>query len=229
MTAAETPRTSGVSPGGEQARGPRPASDARHRAAAPRLPARSIALEESAAEQEDRLLAIRAGEGDDDAFATLVERHVDGLLALAGHLMGNRHDAEDSVQEAFLSAWRRLPQFRGDAAFRTWMYRIVTNRCFSVLRSRPPPAAPLDAGPEPAQTAGSAQPERAAEAHAATDALARALARLDEGQRACWVLRELHGLHYDEIAQITGISEPSVRGRLYRARRTLAQEMFPWR
>lgn len=54
------PRTSGVSPGGEQARGPRPASDARHRAAAPRLPARSIALEESAAEQEDRLLAIRA-------------------------------------------------------------------------------------------------------------------------------------------------------------------------
>lgn len=94
-----------------------------------------------------------------------------------------------------------------------------------------PPAtgSPLDAGPEPAQTAGSAQPERAAEAHAATDALARALARLDEGQRACWVLRELHGLHYDEIAQITGISEPSVRGRLYRARRTLAQEMFPWR
>ncbi|WP_405009763.1 RNA polymerase sigma factor [Kitasatospora sp. NBC_01539] len=184
---------------------------------------------ESTAEQEDRLLAIRAGEGDDDAFATLVDRHISGLLALAQHLLGNRHDAEDTVQDAFLSAWRRLPQFRGDAAFRTWMYRIVTNRCLSVLRSRPLPATPFDVGPEPAQTSGAGQPERAAESHAATDALARALARLDPGQRACWVLRELHGLHYDEIAQVTGISEQAVRGRLYRARRTLAQEMSPWR
>ncbi|WUK17234.1 sigma-70 family RNA polymerase sigma factor [Kitasatospora sp. NBC_00374] len=175
------------------------------------------------------MLAIRAGEGDDDAFATLVDRHITSLLALATHLMGNRHDAEDTVQDAFLSAWRRLPQFRGDAAFRTWMYRIVTNRCLSVLRRRPPAATPLHTSPEPAQPTGPAQPERAAETHAATDALARALARLDAGQRTCWVLRELHGLHYDEIAQVTGISQQSVRGRLYRARRNLAQEMSPWR
>lgn len=224
MTAAESPRLPPRSVEGSVRRGSR--SPPPHPAApASRLPARA----ESIAEQEDRLLAIRAGEGDDDAFAALVDRHISGLLALAGHLMGNRHDAEDTVQDAFLSAWRRLPQFRGDAAFRTWMYRIVTNRCLSVLRSRPTPTTPLDAGPEPAQTSGTGQPERAAESHAATDALTRALARLDPGQRACWVLRELHGLHYDEIAQVTGISEQAVRGRLYRARRTLAQEMSPWR
>ncbi len=228
MTAAETPRPlPGACEGGAR-RGPRN-PPVRPAPAASRPSGRSAARARSAAEQEDRLLAIRAGEGDDDAFAALVERHINGLLALARHLMGNRHDAEDTVQDAFLSAWRRLPQFRGDAAFNTWMYRIVTNRCLSVLRSRPPAPAPLDTSPEPAQTTGPAQPERAAETHAATDALARALTRLDAGQRTCWVLRELHGLHYDEIAQVTGISEQGVRGRLYRARRTLAQEMSPWR
>ncbi|MFD3456596.1 RNA polymerase sigma factor [Streptomyces sp. NPDC058691] len=176
----------------------------------------------------DWLLTVRAGEGDDDAFAILVRRHSGPMLALAHHLLGNSADAEDAVQEAFLSAWRRLPEFRGDAAFRTWMYRIVTNRCLNTLRRRTT-AVPLDTVPEPTTGTAGSGPAGVAESGAATAALARALARLNPEQRACWVLRELHGLHYEEIAQIVGVSEQTVRGRLFRARRSLMKEMAPWR
>lgn len=176
----------------------------------------------------DRLLAVRAGEGDDDAFAVLVHRHSSPLLALAHHLLGNRADAEDAVQDAFLSAWRRLPEFRHDAAFGTWMYRIVTNRCLTTLRSRPR-ALPLDTVPEPAAHDEGSSPPRAAETDAATTALAQALGELHPDQRVCWVLRELHGMHYEEIAHVTGTSEQTVRGRLFRARHTLKEAMGPWR
>ncbi|MGW7450922.1 RNA polymerase sigma factor [Streptomyces sp. NPDC054787] len=208
---------------------PTPPGAAHPRQAAPRpvadVPA---APERSGGALPDDLLAVRAAEGDDDAFAVLVRRHSGRLTALAYHLLGNRPDAEDAVQEAFLSAWRQLPEFRHGAGFGTWMYRIVTNRCLNALRRRPP-ALPLDAVPEPvAPDAGSAPP-RMAEADATTAALTQALAELTPELRACWVLRELHGLHYDEIAQVTGSSETAVRGRLFRARRALTEAMRPWR
>lgn len=176
----------------------------------------------------DTLLAVRAAEGDDDAFAVLVHRHSGSLLALAHHLLGNRTDAEDAVQDSFLSAWRRLPEFRHGASFGTWMYRIVTNRCLSTLRRRPH-TLPLDTVPEPATRDPGSSPPRVAETDAATAALAAALRELNPDQRACWVLRELHGLHYEEIAHVTGTSEQTVRGRLFRARHALQEAMRPWR
>ncbi|WP_251055331.1 RNA polymerase sigma factor [Streptomyces sp. ISL-66] len=174
------------------------------------------------------MLAVRAGEGDEDAFAVLVRRHSSRLLALALHLLGNRADAEDAVQEALLSAWRQLPEFRHRASFGTWMYRIVTNRCLNTLRRRPHPA-PLDSVPEPVAADAGSSPPRVAETDAATAALARALSELSPELRTCWVLRELHGLHYEEIAHLLGTSEKTVRGRLFRARRTLTEAMRPWR
>ncbi|MFD8789806.1 RNA polymerase sigma factor [Streptomyces vinaceus] len=174
------------------------------------------------------MLAVRAGEGDDEAFAVLVRRHSGYLLALAQHLLGNRADAEDAVQEAFLSAWRQLPEFRHSASFGTWMYRIVTNRCLNVMRRRPHPMA-LDYVAEPAAADPDSSPPRAAETNAALAALRRALMELRPELRACWVLRELHGLRYDEIAHVLGTSEPTVRGRLLRARRALMEAMRPWR
>ncbi|MFI8902564.1 RNA polymerase sigma factor [Streptomyces virginiae] len=176
----------------------------------------------------DGMLAVRASEGDDDAFAVLVRRHSSRLLALAQHLLGDRADAEDAVQEAFLSAWRRLPEFHHAASFGTWMYRIVTNRCLNVLRRSPRPL-PLDALPEPAAADAGSSPPRVCEGDAATAALKRALLELDPDLRACWVLRELHELHYEEIAHVLGTSEQTVRGRLYRARRALTEAMRPWR
>ncbi|AWN32463.1 sigma-70 family RNA polymerase sigma factor [Streptomyces sp. NEAU-S7GS2] len=177
---------------------------------------------------EDRILVARAAEGDDDAFAVLVHRHSGRLLALAYHMLGDVSDAEEAVQDGFISAWRRLPQFRGDAAFRTWMYRIVTNRCLNVRRAQAPSVS-LDTVAEPTAHDAGGEPARAAESTAATAALAHALANLRPGQRACWILRELHGLSYEEIAHVVGESEQTVRGKLFRARRTLMKEMASWR
>ncbi|MDT0382466.1 RNA polymerase sigma factor [Streptomyces sp. DSM 42041] len=182
----------------------------------------------AAAPSEDALLAARAGEGDERAFETLVRRHTPVLLSLAHRLLGSRSDAEDAVQEAFVSAWRRLPEFRGDAAFLTWMYRIVTNRCLNQLRSRRP-TADLDSVPEPVAPDHQSSPSRAAETQAALHSLSRVLADLTPEQRACWVLRELHGLSYEEIAKAVGISHQAVRGRIFRVRRYLTEAMSAWR
>ncbi|MFJ8795642.1 RNA polymerase sigma factor [Streptomyces sp. NPDC102462] len=183
--------------------------------------------EDDGERHEDALLAVRAGEGDEEAFEILVRRHGPGLLQLATRLLGNRTEAEDAVQDAFVSAWRKLPEFRGDSAFGTWMYRIVTNRCLNVLRGRRPVAA-LDAVPEPAAPEHQASPARVAEAHAAVEALSRAMAVLSPEQRVCWVLRELNGLPYEAVADMVGISQEAVRGRVFRARRQLTEAMVAW-
>ncbi|MEE1798489.1 RNA polymerase sigma factor [Streptomyces sp. NPDC101062] len=177
---------------------------------------------------DDGLLAVRAGEGDEEAFETLVRRHSPVMLQLATRLLGSRTEAEDAVQDAFVSAWRKLPEFRGASAFRTWMYRIVTNRCLNQLRARRP-ATDLDSVPEPAAPEHQSSPARVAESHAATRALAVAMAGLSPEQRACWVLRELHGMSYENIAETVGISLQAVRGRVFRARRYLTEAMSAWR
>ncbi|MEN8652414.1 sigma-70 family RNA polymerase sigma factor [Streptomyces sp. 21So2-11] len=182
----------------------------------------------SGADDEDALLAVRAREGDEEAFEVLVRRHGPVLLQLGVRMLGDRTEAEDAVQDAFVSAWRRLPEYRSEAAFRTWMYRIVTNRCLNLLRTRRP-VADLDAVAEQATPEHAGSPARAAEAGAALEELSVALARLSPEQRACWVLRELHGLAYKEIAEAVGISHQAVRGRIFRARRYLMEAMGAWR
>ncbi|MEU0969917.1 sigma-70 family RNA polymerase sigma factor [Streptomyces sp. NPDC005917] len=176
----------------------------------------------------DGLLAVRAAEGDEESFAVLVQRHGRPLLALARCMLGNPQDAEEAVQDAFVSAWRRLPEYRHSAEFRTWMYRITVNRCLSMRRHRPPPL-PLDTVAEPAAGNAWSQPARTAEQDAAAAALSQALAELDARQRICWILREVQGLSYKEIAHVTRTSEQTVRGRLFRARRSLQEAMGPWR
>lgn len=179
-------------------------------------------------QHDDALLTVRASEGDEDAFERLVRLHGPGLLRLATRLLGNTNEAEDAVQEAFVSAWRRLPEFRRDSAFGTWMYRIVTNRCLNVLRSRRPVTA-LDAVPEPPAPEHQVSPARTVEAQAAVKALSTAMAKLSPEQRVCWVLREMAGLPYNDIADIVGISQEAVRARVFRARRQLMEAMVAWR
>ncbi|MEU3337144.1 RNA polymerase sigma factor [Streptomyces sp. NPDC002144] len=176
----------------------------------------------------DRILAVRAAEGNEDSFELLVQRHTRSLLGLARCMVGNPQDAEEAVQDAFLSAWRRLPEYRHGAEFRTWMYRITVNRCLTMRRRRPPPLS-LETVAEPATGDAWSQPARCAEQDAATVALSCALAGLDAGQRLCWVLREIQGLPYKEIAHVTHTTEQTVRGRLFRARRSLQEAMAPWR
>ncbi|MEU6093171.1 RNA polymerase sigma factor [Streptomyces sp. NPDC047085] len=176
----------------------------------------------------DGLLALRAAEGDEDSFAVLVRRHSRPLLILACCMLGNAQDAEEAVQDAFVSAWRRLPEYRHAAEFRTWMYRITVNRCLNTRRRRRPPL-PLDAVAGTATGDERNSPARAAEQDAVAAAMVCALGELDAEQRVCWILRELQGLSYKEIAHVTHTSEQTVRGRLFRARRSLKEEMAPWR
>lgn len=181
----------------------------------------------AAEELDDLTLVVRAREGDTRSFEALVRRHQRQLYRLAVRLVGNSSDAEEAVQEAFLDAWRRLSGFRGEAAFLSWIYRIVTNRCLTLLRMRRPAISLDRVGDQPGPH--SASPEHAAETDDRAAALNRALRELPIGQRTCWVLRELHGLSYEDIAAIVGASPDAVRGRLHRARRTLVEVMTPWR
>ncbi|GHJ39188.1 RNA polymerase sigma factor [Streptomyces sp. TS71-3] len=177
---------------------------------------------------DDALLVARARDGDEDSFEELVHRHSPALLSLATRMLGDRAEAEDAVQDAFVGAWRRLPEFRGQASFRTWMYRIVTNQSLNHLRARHP-ATSLEAVREPAAPEHEASPERLAESNAAMRDLAEAMADLSPEQRACWVLRDLHDMSYDEIADAVGVGRQAVRGRIFRARRHLTAAMEAWR
>jgi RNA polymerase sigma-70 factor (ECF subfamily) len=174
---------------------------------------------------DELTLVVRAQEGDTAAFEALARRHQAALYRLAVRVVGDPVEAEDALQEALLDGWRRIGRFRADAAFSTWMYRIVTNRCLSQLRRRrPEPVAEVDE-----RVPAPDDPGRSAEVDAGLAALGRALQALPAEQRVCWVLRELEGLGYAEISEITGASEHAVRGRIHRARTTLAGVMRPWR
>jgi RNA polymerase sigma-70 factor (ECF subfamily) len=177
-----------------------------------------------AVELDETTLVVRAQEGDVRAFEELARRHQAALYRLAVRVMGDAAEAEDALQEALLDAWRRIGRFRGESAFSTWMYRVVTNRCLGMLRKRRP--LPVERAEE---AAAPDSPERSAEVDAGMAALARAVRDLRDELRVCWVLRELEGLGYAEIAQITGASEDAVRGRIHRARVQLAEVMRPWR
>ncbi len=180
------------------------------------------------AELDEQTLVVRAQEGDVHAFEELARRHQAALFRVAVRVLGNRADAEDALQEALLDAWRRIGSFRAEAAFSTWMYRIVTNRCTQLLRGAPR-TVPVEDVDEARAVTGTGSPERAAEVDAEMAALARAVARLPDDQRTCWVLRELEGLGYAEITEITGAGETAVRGRIHRARTALAEVMRAWR
>ncbi|WWQ68820.1 sigma-70 family RNA polymerase sigma factor [Streptomyces sp. Q6] len=174
------------------------------------------------------MLTVRAAEGDEDAFALLVQRHAPAMTRLATTLLGTSSEAEDAVQEAFISAWRRLPEFQRRASFGSWMYRIVTNRCLNVLRARRP-AAPLEEAGHIAAAEHSTSPSRITEARDAVRELRQALDLLSPEQRACWVLRELDGRSYEFVADAVGISQEAVRARVFRARRCLTQALGAWR
>lgn len=177
---------------------------------------------------DDETLVVRAQEGDARSFETLVRRHQASAYRLALRLLGEREAAADAAQDAFVAAWRRLDGFRCDAAFASWLYRIVTNQCLSVLRARGRTGmvVELDTDTSSPRDAGT---EDAALADVEMDAVAAAVAKLAEDLRVCWVLREGEQMGYVEIGAIVGANPDTVRGRIYRARQQLAKEMRAWR
>lgn len=169
----------------------------------------------------DELVRAAAG-GDEDAFAQLVALHEKKVYNLALRMCGDPEDAWDAAQEAFLSAWRGLPSFRGEAGFSTWLYRLASNAAIDQLRRnrRQREEASLDAGEmdTPDQSPG---PQEAAEGSELQRAVADGLASLSEDHRRILLLREYQELSYDEIAQTLDMDLGTVKSRISRARRAL--------
>ncbi|MBF6436428.1 RNA polymerase sigma factor [Nocardia cyriacigeorgica] len=176
---------------------------------------------------DDVTLVSRSKDGDVRAYEQLVLRHQGQMFRLASKMLADRAEAEDVVQEVFLAAWRRLAQLNDDAAFVGWLYRMTTNRCLNVIRARRPHVeADLDLTESPRSDI---QPEHATQVNTQLEALNVALQDLTPEQRACWLLREVHGLSYEEIGDIVGANTTAVRGRIARARAQLSEVMKPWR
>lgn len=193
----------------------------RERTRPPAVPSVRIVPPTAAESLDEPTLVVRAQEGDTRAFETLARRHQAALHRVAVRLMGDRAAAEDALQEALVDAWRRIEHFRGGSAFSTWLYRIVTHRCTGMLRQRRP--VPLEHSADIGLGVAPDLPERAVEIDAELVALGAALRTLPDDLRVCWVLRELEGMAYEEIAAVVGAGEPTVRGRTHRARTTLAE------
>lgn len=177
---------------------------------------------------DEATLVARAREGDLGAYEELVRRHQQRIYQLGLRMTRSHADAEDITQEVFLTAWRRLPQLRDDDAFAGWLYRAAARRCLNTLaRTRPTTELVEASAPPAADPAG--DPERSTVTGGQMAALQDALSELRPNQRAVWLLREVHGRSYEEIATVIGCTPQAVRGRLARARIQLAEVMAPWR
>lgn len=175
-------------------------------------------------------VVARAQDGDLDAFEQLVDLFQVKLFRLAYRMLNDRGEAEDTVQETMIIAWRRLPSLATPAAFNGWIYQIATRQCLSILRTRVRRNTDVaDADTFVERSSPDDGPDRTAEKSAALHRLNAVLATLPDEQRACWVLKELHDLSYQEIANILQIPVSTVRGRIARARPLLAEGMSSWR
>ncbi|MDR7522345.1 MAG: sigma-70 family RNA polymerase sigma factor [Armatimonadota bacterium] len=170
---------------------------------------------------DDHALLARACAGDLDAFETLVRAHQDRIYTLAYRITGNREDAVDAAQDAFVRAYQALPRFREDAAFGTWLYRIATNAALDLVRRRPP-VPPVEV---PANHPVPDSPEAAAHRREIGRRVQAALAHLPPEFRATVVLRDLQGLSYRDVARILQVPIGTVRSRLARGREALRAQL----
>ncbi len=175
---------------------------------------------------DDSILVGRAADGDTAAFAVIVRRYAPMLRAYARRILSGSADVDDVVQDALITAWRQLPRMGEPAKVKSWLMRITSRKAIDRLRSTRP-QVDLDDVDAPASDATA--PARQAEARAGVAALSDALQALPVAQRECWVLREIGGYTYEEIADQLGVPLSTVRGLLARARKDVLVRMENWR
>ncbi len=173
-------------------------------------------------------LIRRAQAGDQEAFGLLVERHQRFAYNLALRVVGSSQDAEDLAQEAFVRAWLAIRNFRLEAQFSTWLFRIVTNLCYNRLPGLRRELAELgqdSLADLPDEPAPDLDPAAGLEAGELRRYLHRRIDELPEGYRLLIVLRYQQGLSYEEIAQAVSLPLGTVKTGLFRARERLRQAL----
>jgi RNA polymerase sigma-70 factor (ECF subfamily) len=186
--------------------------------------------------ESDIELVQRAKAGDFGALETLTTRHEQRIYALALRILRHRQDAEDVVQQTFLSVLENLETFRGESSFATWLMRIATHAALKIIRKqRGLDTVSLDAVDSPDDAAPLPHPQFIADwraspheltAHRETRRLLdAALDQLDEKHRLVFLLRDVEGLSVRDTAQTLGLTEANVKVRLLRARLALREQL----
>jgi RNA polymerase sigma-70 factor, ECF subfamily len=174
--------------------------------------------------------------GSPGAFDEIVRAHQDRVYAFCVRMLQDREDALDAAQEVFLSAYRNLGTFRGEAALSTWLLRIAANRCLNRIRQRRSLAGRESAWPEVdadgegstfQPVSGDEGPDRVAENRELGAILSEALARLDPDSRWVVLLSDVEGFSYEEIAGLADVPVGTVKSRLHRARMALRHMLSP--
>ncbi|PCI08508.1 MAG: RNA polymerase sigma factor RpoE [Gammaproteobacteria bacterium] len=182
----------------------------------------------------DQALVIRVQQGDKKAFDLLVLKYQLRLSKLVSRFLRNQSDVPDVVQDAFIKAYRALPNFRGDSAFYTWLYRIAINTAKNhlVAQSRKNPANSIDA--QEAEDYGASEwlkeyatPEREALASELEATIYQAMGDLPSDLREAITLREIEGLSYEDIAVVMDCPIGTVRSRIFRAREAIDSKLKP--
>ena len=171
----------------------------------------------AAHEDDDRRLASACAAGDSSIFEEIYRRFGDRMKSIAYNHLGNVSDSEDAVQETFIKIHRAAKSYTGEAAFSTWMYRILINTCFDLLRKRKrrPEESPIEDMVETAErTAPTVDDTKRM-------ALRRLLEELPEQKRAVFELFEIEGLSHAEIATILGITEGNSKWILFSTKKQL--------
>lgn len=171
------------------------------------------------------LLIARARGGDREAFGALVERYRDNVYRLTYRMCGNPYDADEAAQEAFVAAWRALPNFRGDAKFSTWLYRLATNAAIDLMRREKRHHTGAESEmPDIADDRES--PQESVERTEQQEAVQQALSALSEEYREILLLRYMEELDYSEIAEALHLPSGTVKSRINRAKAALKSALL---
>lgn len=196
-------------------------------------PASNPPVEPVLSPDEERRLVVRAKAGDQEAFGELVKMYQQRVFSVAYRFVQNADEAGELAQQAWIKAWRKLPGFKGQSSFFTWMYRVVSFVCLDYLRGkrRRPETELLDevaphraVGAELAAST-TTRPDRELEHREIRQRFQEALAALSPEQRMALTMREVDGLSYEEIAQAMKCRKGTVMSRIFYARKNLQERM----
>ena len=187
-------------------------------------------------DSEEQALLERIRNGDESGFELLVKEHTAKVIGLAWRLVGNREEAEDLAQEAFLRLHRSLPKFRGESRISTWLYRTTTRLAIDQLRRERIKRKLFffrqdNDAPDPVELASDLRndPGRAFQSQEAMQTLRKSMAKLSARQQVVFTLRHYEGLPLKEIAEHLGLEIGTVKAHLHRAVTQLRQDLIDYR